>query len=63
MTYGFTLCILMFILGILPKTVVSLRAFAVSKLVMNVPRKDFLLILLKYIETVKTVSYETLISQ
>lgn len=39
-SYGlFTLRILVFILQILPKTFVSLRAFAVSKLVMNVLRK------------------------
>jgi hypothetical protein len=53
----------MFILELLPKTVVSLRVFAVSKLVVNVLRKDFRFILLKYIDILKTVSCKTLRSQ
>ena len=53
----------MFILEILPKTIVSLRVCVVSKLVTNELRNDFHLILFKYIETLKIVSYETLRSQ
>jgi len=64
-SYGlFTLRILVFILKILPKTVVSLRAFACFKASNECTKKiDFRLILLKCIETLKTVSYKTLGSQ